>query len=34
MMNLLMGDPCNPISGGWPLRTALCKVNKVNPYQI
>jgi len=21
-------DICNPISGGWPLRTLLCKVTK------
>ena len=26
-------DHCNPISGGWPLRTALCKVYKVKQYQ-
>jgi len=25
-------DHCNPISGGWPLRTALCKVYKVKQY--
>ncbi len=27
-------DPehCNPISGGWPLKTALCKVYKVKEY--
>jgi anaerobic selenocysteine-containing dehydrogenase len=25
-------DNCNPISGGWPLRTALCKVYKVKQY--
>jgi anaerobic selenocysteine-containing dehydrogenase len=27
-------DPnrCNPISGGWPLKTALCKVYKVMKY--
>jgi hypothetical protein len=22
-------DICNPISGGWPLRTLLCRVYKV-----
>ncbi|MFC2072317.1 molybdopterin-dependent oxidoreductase [Chloroflexota bacterium] len=28
-------DPevCNPISGGWPLRTGLCKVYKVKSYE-
>jgi len=25
-------DHCNPISGGWPLRTALCKVYKCKVY--
>ena len=25
-------DHCNPISGGWPLRTALCKVYKCKTY--
>jgi len=25
-------DHCNPISGGWPLRTALCKIYKVKQY--
>ncbi|MDP2718774.1 MAG: molybdopterin-dependent oxidoreductase [Dehalococcoidia bacterium] len=25
-------DACNPISGGWPLRTALCKVYKAKEY--
>ena len=25
-------DHCNPISGGWPLRTALCKVYKLKQY--
>jgi len=25
-------DHCNPIHGGWPLRTALCKVYKVKQY--
>jgi anaerobic selenocysteine-containing dehydrogenase len=25
-------DQCNPINGGWPLRTALCKVYKCKVY--
>jgi len=25
-------DHCNPISGGWPLRTALCRVYKAKQY--
>lgn len=25
-------DHCNPINGGWPLRTGLCKVYKVKKY--
>jgi anaerobic selenocysteine-containing dehydrogenase len=25
-------DRCNPRSGGWPLKTALCKVYKVKQY--
>ena len=25
-------DHCNPINGGWPLKTALCKVYKVKRY--
>jgi anaerobic selenocysteine-containing dehydrogenase len=25
-------DHCNPIHGGWPLRTALCKVYKMKQY--
>jgi thiosulfate reductase/polysulfide reductase chain A len=25
-------DQCNPINGGWPLRTALCKVYKCKTY--
>ena len=25
-------DRCNPITGGWPLRTALCKIYKMKQY--
>ena len=25
-------DQCNPINGGWPLRTALCKIYKCKTY--
>ncbi len=34
-INVLMNDEpeaCDPYSGGWPLRTALCKVYKVKTY--
>ncbi len=27
-------DACNPISGGWPLRTGLCKVYKMKDWGI
>ncbi|MDP2718549.1 MAG: molybdopterin-dependent oxidoreductase [Dehalococcoidia bacterium] len=26
-------DACNPISGGWPLRTGLCKITKAKEYK-
>lgn len=35
-INVLTDDEpehCNPISGGWPLKTALCKVYKVKDYE-
>jgi hypothetical protein len=34
-VNVLMDDDpdhCNEKSGGWPLRTALCKIYKVKQY--
>jgi len=34
-VNVLMDDEpdhCNPISGGWPLKTALCRVYKIKGY--
>ena len=26
-------DRCNHITGGWPLRTALCRIYKVKQYE-